>query len=463
MMASASRLLYLLPLALIAAGLAMHVQRVPHAVAAERAPAELARLRDRDDLNVLFLLVDTLRADRLSAYGYGRPTSPTIDALARSGIRFARHTSQSSWTKASMASLWTATYPVSTGILRFDDALPDAAPMPAETLQARGLQTAGIWRNGWVAPNFGFAQGFTVYHKPSYGAVKTAHRRNTPTSRIAGSDRDITDSAIEFIRVEGHRPWLLYLHYMDVHQYLSDETSALFGTTYSDIYDNSIHWVDRQIGALLLALDEAGLRERTIVVLAADHGEAFREHDSEGHAKDLYGEVIQTPWIVHLPFDLETGVVVDAPSRNVDVWPTIFDLIGEEAPADRDGRSLLPDVLAALEGRVLPTTEPAFAHLDRSWGRVGVEPRWIIAATDPPYRLIFHPDGKQANELYDLATDPRERQNRYESDPETAARLEKSAREYAARKRAGWAAEKKTIELDDMMMGQLRAIGYAIE
>ncbi|MBK7949691.1 MAG: sulfatase [Deltaproteobacteria bacterium] len=463
-MASASRLLYLLPLALIAAGLMMHLQQsMPSAVSAENVLDELERLREREDLNVLFLLVDTLRADRLSAYGYPRPTSPTIDALARTGIRFAQHTSQSSWTKASMASLWTSTYPVATGILRFDDALPDAARMPAEILKARGLQTAGIWRNGWVAPNFGFAQGFSVYHKPSFGAVKTAHRRNTPTSRIAGSDQDITDSAIEFIRVEGHRPWLLYLHYMDVHQYLSDETSALFGTTYSDIYDNSIHWVDRQIQALLSALDEAGLRDRTIVVLVADHGEAFSEHDTEGHAKDLYGEVIETPFVVHLPFDLEPGAVVESASSNVDVWPTIFDLLGEAAPEERDGRSLVPDVLAALRSEAPRETEPVFAHLDRSWGRVGIEPRWIIAATDPPYRLIFHPDGKQKNELYDLAADPLERENRYEAEPETAARLERSARDYAARSRSSWALEKKTIELDDMLMGQLRAIGYAIE
>jgi arylsulfatase A-like enzyme len=462
-MISASRLLYLLPLALIAAGLILEFHRAERPVSPEQALDAFRQLDERDDLNVLFLLVDTLRADRLSAYGYSRPTSSAIDSLARSGIRFARHTSQSSWTKASMASLWTATYPVSTGILRFDDALPDAAAMPAEILQARGLSTAGIWRNGWVAPNFGFGQGFAVYHKPTYGTIKTAHRRETPTSRIAGSDQDITDSAIEFIRVEGHRPWLLYLHYMDVHQYLSDEASALFGTTYSDIYDNSIHWVDRQIQTLLDALDDAGLKDRTIIVLAADHGEAFGEHANEGHAKDLYGEVIQTPLIVHLPFDIEPGIVVESPSRNVDIWPTVFDLLGEPALAETDGRSLLPDVVSAVEHSAPRASEPVFSHLDRTWGRVGVEPRWIIAATDYPHRLIFYPADGPDNELYDLVQDPGELENRYQSDHETAERLERSARDYAGRARSTWAIEKKTVELDDMMMGQLRAIGYAIE
>lgn len=462
-MTSASRLFYLLPLALITAGLLLHLQQVPRVVAPADAADAFARLKERQDLNVLFLLVDTLRSDRLSSYGYRRPTSPTIDALAAGGIRFARHTTQSSWTKASMAALWTSTYPVATGVLRFDDALPDAAAMPAEALQARGMLTAGIWRNGWVAPNFGFSQGFAVYHKPSYGNVKTAHRRDTPTSRIAGSDQDITDSAIEFIRVEGHRPWFLYLHYMDVHQYLSDEESALFGTTYSDIYDNSIHWVDRQMQTLFDALDEAGLSDRTIIVLAADHGEEFGEHANEGHAKDLYGEVIQTPLVVRLPFEIRPGIVVETASRNVDIWPTLFDLLGMPAPAESDGRSLVPDVTAAVAGSPPRETGPVFAHLDRAWGRVNVAPRWIVAATDYPHRLIFHPDGSSPNELYDLAKDPGEHENRYESDPETAKRLERSAREYSARAPSSWALEKKTVELDDMMMGQLRAIGYAIE
>ncbi|MEZ4333669.1 MAG: sulfatase [Myxococcota bacterium] len=462
-MSSVSRFFYLLPLALIAAGLLLHIQQTPRTRSREEALAAIESLAQRRDLNVLFLLVDTLRADRLSSYGYARSTSPTIDALARTGIRFAHHLSQSSWTKASMASLWTATYPVSTGILRYDDALPDAAEMPAEVLKARGLLTAGIWRNGWVAPNFGFDQGFTVYHKPNYGAVKTAHRRDTPTSRIAGSDQDITDSAIEFIRVEGHRPWFLYLHYMDVHQYLSDETSAIFGTTYSDIYDNSIHWVDRQIRALLHAIDQAGHGDRTIVVLAADHGEAFGEHDSEGHAKDLYGEVIQTPLVVHLPFDIEPGIVVESPSRNVDVWPTIFALLGEAVPDDSDGRSLLPEVAAAVSGGASRVEEPVFAQLDRSWGRVGVAPNGLIATTLWPHRLIFHPDDGRPSELYDLAADPGERDDRSGAERETAERLERMARAYAERPRSRWAREKKTVELDAMLMGQLRAIGYAIE
>ena len=140
---------------------------------------DIERLAQRDDLNVLFILVDTLRADRLGSYGYERDTSPTIDALAADGARFANHLSQSSWTKCSMASLWTALYPARTRITRFEDAIPDTALLPAEILRDAGFRTAGVYRNGWVAPNFGFGQGFEVY--------------STPTTEQAGVDPEVIE------------------------------------------------------------------------------------------------------------------------------------------------------------------------------------------------------------------------------------------------------------------------------
>ena len=127
---------------------------------------DIVALRERDDLNVIFMVVDTLRADRLGMYGYERDTSPVLDSLATRGIVFKHVIAQSSWTKTSMASLWTATNPAKNGILRFNHKLPDEVRFPAEIFLEAGFRTAGIWRNGWVAPNFGFAQGFETYVKP---------------------------------------------------------------------------------------------------------------------------------------------------------------------------------------------------------------------------------------------------------------------------------------------------------
>jgi glucan phosphoethanolaminetransferase (alkaline phosphatase superfamily) len=115
---------------------------------------DVASLSDRDDLNVVFVLIDTLRADRMGSYGYERATTPVLDYFAARGLRFAEHRAQSSWTKTSMASLWTGLYPQRTDVLTYQDTVAAAATLPAEIFQSAGFETVGIWRNGWVAPNF---------------------------------------------------------------------------------------------------------------------------------------------------------------------------------------------------------------------------------------------------------------------------------------------------------------------
>jgi arylsulfatase A-like enzyme len=257
---------------------------------------DLLALRERSDLNVLFVLVDTLRADRLGGYGYARNTSPNLDALAATGIRFAQMISQSSWTKCSMASLWTGLYPVRSRVRRAYDVVSPEARMPAEIFQEAGFRTAGIWRNGWIDPNFGFSQGFEIYLSPRSERSRSARvvRLENPNVSLDGDDADILNSALEFLRAHGHERWFLYLHMMDVHQYAYSEEQALFGTSYSDSYDNSIRWVDSLLGHLFSELVERGLRERTVIVFSSDHGEAFGEHGGEGHARNVYGEVTQT-------------------------------------------------------------------------------------------------------------------------------------------------------------------------
>jgi arylsulfatase A-like enzyme len=211
--------------------------RIPPGI--ERGPVgsadDIARLRERDDLNVLFVLIDTLRADRLGSYGYARETSPQLDRVAARGVRFANHLAQSSWTKCSMASLWSGMYPARTGITRYDDVIPVEARLPAEILKEAGFRTVGIYRNGWVAPTFGFDQGFDVYMRPSSRPVPPQVRIENPTVKLRGTDEDTIAAALEFLRIYGDERWFLYLHLMDVHEYLYDEESALFGSSYSDI------------------------------------------------------------------------------------------------------------------------------------------------------------------------------------------------------------------------------------
>ena len=175
---------------------------------------------------------------------------------------------------------------------------------------------------------------------------------------------------------------------MDLHQYVYDDRSAVFGTSYSDVYDQSIHWTDRLIGLFLTKLDERGLLERTIVVIASDHGEAFREHGSEGHARNLYGEVTHVPLIISLPFLLEPGIRVRADGLE---RRHLADAARPARPAAAARRRRRVAGAAGARGRrdssraVRPSERPIFAQLARGWGNPkvgrGVARRGHVART----------------------------------------------------------------------------------
>ena len=396
-----------------------------------RRPAsseQVLALRDQPDTNVLFVLIDTLRAARLGSYGHARDTSPMLDYMASTGVRFHRQLAQSSWTKASMASLWTGLNPARTGIVSAEHAAPVEATMPAEILREAGFRTAGVWRNGWVAPNFGFGQGFEVYERPLPAPVPASVRRDHPQVSLDGTDLDVVDTAIEFLQVHGRERWFLYVHLMDVHQYLYDLDSAVFGSTYVDIYDNSVLHTDRLVGRLLTHLAERDLLQKTLVVIASDHGEAFMERGYEGHATQVYPESTEVPFILGFPFLLEPGVVIESRTRNIDIWPTVLDLLGLPALPEADGRSLLPEILAATAGEPIPRkAAPAVAHLDRNWGTPGSAPLRSIALVDDGFRLVRREGegvaGAAVEELFHGASDPEEVVNVIDEHPEIVERL----------------------------------------
>lgn len=431
-----------------------------------RPASEIQNLRQRDHLNVVFILVDTLRADRVGAYGYERPTSPTIDALAAQGILFRNVLAQSTWTKSSMASLWTGTYPASNGVVRFNHVLPQEALLPAEIFRQAGYRTAGIWRNGWVAPNFGFDQGFEFYLNPKPGRERQRLESGHPSGRLLpGTDEDLVQSAFEFIDSFGRERFFLYLHFMDLHQYVYDESSARFGTSYSDVYDQSIHWIDRLIGLVLDRIDSVGQLENTLVVIASDHGEAFLEHGLEGHARNLYSEVVNVPLVIALPFRLDPGIVVKERALNVDVWPTVLDLLGMPSLPSPDGVSLVPQILAAagVEGAPAPAGDSrvAIAQLDRRWGSTK-ETDPMVSVTDDHLRLVWRVEHPAQSELYDLGKDPGEHDNLYDPKDPGAEHLQEIARQYYENAKSPWGVPAVEVEVDELRLNQLRALGYVI-
>jgi len=428
---------------------------------------DLRSLASRErPLNVVFIVIDMLRADRLSAYGYHRDTSPVMEDLASRGILFQNVESQSSWTKASMASMWTGLYPERVGVKRFFHALPTEAKLPAEIFKEAGYRTGGIWRNGWVAPNFQFNQGFDLYLRPQKylppGGIK--RRQNPSAHPLQGTDYDATSSAIEFMQAYKDEPFFLYIHYMDVHQYLYADISPEYGSSLSDIYDSSIFWTDKNIEYFMQALVNLGLADDTLVVIASDHGESFFEHGIEGHARQLYNETGDVPLIFVPPFDLDPGIVVETQVANVDVWPTILDLVGLEGLVNPEGRSLVPlmEAAAAGQGGAEDSGVPVFAQLDRSWGQVDAESNPQISVLKEPYRLLYNETAPEQIELFDHTQDPGEQRNLASDQPEIAAELVAEIEAFKARDSPGWETAPE-VEIDEMRIHQLRALGYVIE
>jgi arylsulfatase A-like enzyme len=423
---------------------------------------DIERLAERSDLNLVFILIDTLRADRLGSYGYERDTSPTIDRYASTGIRFGRHLSQASWTKASMASFWTGYYPARNGVTRSVDLLAEDAVMPAEILREAGFFTVGLYRNGWVAPNFGFGQGFDVYVRPPSTLIPPRVRFENPTISTHGTDEGIVQSAVEFLRVHGHKRFFLYVHMMDVHEYVYDEEAAQFGGTYSDIYDNAILWEDHVVGALLDLLADRGLAEKTLVVIGADHGEAFRERGVEGHARRVFRETTEVPLFLILPFRLEPGAVVQSRTRNVDVWPTVLDLLGLDVPPGLDGRSMRPEILAAVRGQAATGPEAmGIAHLDQNWGQQDAPPAISVAVADGSHRYVRSEEaGRVVEQLFDARLDPLELEDRADTEPAELERLRAVADAYLEESPPWGAAP--TRDIDELELNQLRALGYAL-
>ncbi|HXV36566.1 MAG TPA: sulfatase [Myxococcota bacterium] len=427
--------------------------------------SELLALRSRVDLSLVFIVVDTLRADRMSLYGYRRRTTPVIDALAQSGITFERVIAQSSWTKTSMASLWTATYPAANGVSRFDSALPAAAEMPAEILERTGYRTVGIWRNGWVAANFGFDQGFDVYYTPKAGTADRLERRSPAAASIGGTDEDVLIAARDFLEQFGERKFFLYLHLMDLHQYVFDDDADDFGPSYSDAYDRALDWTDRVIGAIVQALDDSGAMARTVVAIASDHGEAFLEHGREGHGYDLHREVVEVPFVIIAPLRLEPGIRVAETIGNVDVWPTLLDLLGAPPLAGVDGRSQLPRIIAAHDasnrrGSAEPA-RPVISQLDQHWGGRGA-PRLLVSITDADARLIVQPGQIDSAALYDRRADPLEAANRAARDPTKLRAMLEQIDAHLQSAAPPWGAESETVDVDALRLDQLRALGYRV-
>jgi arylsulfatase A-like enzyme/HEAT repeat protein len=348
-----------------------------------RGAIDTTGLPTQDGAHVLLITIDALRADHLGTYGYERPTSPGLDALAKEATLFERTYAQAPHSSYSLSSLETSEY--------LHEIVELARPLPTETLatvfKAHGYHTAAFFTDGIFHTE---GARLSQYRDQAFGFALFDH-----TNRESEDQTDRVLAEADRIKSLGEPPSFLWVHYFDVHEPYQE---TRFGTGNMDRYDSEIAHVDRELVRLLTELKKRFGRE-IIVAITADHGEEFREHGGVYHGSTLYDEQVRVPLILKAAALAPKRLT--QPVEVIDVAPTLLGLAGIKAPQSMRGR----DLRALAVGRVTDAGPVFSAVLTK---RMAL--RW-------PFKLIAD---LRFNlfELYDLEKDPSERKNLANREPQ---------------------------------------------
>ena len=348
--------------------------------------------------NVVLIVVDTLRADKLGCYGYPGASSPEIDRLAEEGVRFARVVSQSSWTRPSIGSLLTSRYPRELGIYREKNhVLDDRFHTLAELLQRAGYTTLGATANPNINSTFNFAQGFDDYLDSNvlWRWMEADEDHVSYQERPIQTANELFGELLKRVeRTSG--PWYLQVTIMEMHEYADrrliegrGDEAGLPLSAMEPLYVDALRRVSVVIGAFVETLAALPGWEDTLFCVTSDHGEGLTDHpdvaDSRSHGYLLYESQVSVPLILYATGDLlPRGRVVDAPVRLLDLMPTILELAGVPGPEPR-GVSLA----GVLRGQAAPELPEAFVVETSFRGRNK------IAAVSEDWKYIENRDGHQ--------------------------------------------------------------------
>ncbi len=374
--------------------------------------------------NVLLVTFDTTRADYIRCYGNQRIQTPTLDGLARDGVRFARALSAAPITAPSHTTILTGRYPIAHGVR--DNGLftlgKDQLTL-AEILRAHGYATAAAVGAYPVIARFGLNQGFDLYDDHLTGIYEDYRgQRVMPKERLFFDERraaQVNEAILPWLKKHAGRPdgkpFFAWVHYFDPHQPF--EPPAPYDELYADdLYDGEIAYADSRLGFLLDYLKKQGELDRTLVVMAADHGEGLGEHDEITHAILAYNSTLHVPLIIRPPSEFPyRGTVVSHWVGTVDIVPTILDLLGIEIPDTVQGHSLRP--FWTNDGQPSRWSDVHYAEnlsprLTHGWGELRV-------LVEGSMKYIHGP----TPELYDLDTDPDELHDLARERPGEAQRM----------------------------------------
>lgn len=449
------------------------------------------------DPDVFVIVIDSLRQDRT---GPDSPT-PELGALAMRGRKYSRAYSQASWTKPSVASLFTSLYPSAHGANLRRDRLPAGVQTLPELLAARGYRTAVFSANPWISPAFGFERGVQNFYesetetfarlvmilrmikmvdKPVPGRPLTSALRSLEgafgltAARRSNCERDtaIVDAFTSWLEAgdASDRPSFAYFHLMSPHipydppdrnhDFTAADQVALLLSTEAipeerhrlllELYDLTIEHGDKLLGRLVDAIDLNERQAGSVIVVTADHGEEFYEHGRWGHGKSLYDEVVNVPLVI-AGAGVEAGTSSAEPAMLIDVLPTIAGITEAGANPEWQGRDLL-----ATDPSGNGDAAIAYAELMREGG---FESYMLVRDGKKYIETVSGVGSEQKNEFYDLDADPAESNNIVASQSQEMAAALTRMRD---RSRAGNVSRQETdqTEIDDAARQRLEALGY---
>jgi arylsulfatase A-like enzyme/Tfp pilus assembly protein PilF len=402
------------------------------------------RPRDLRNANVLLITLDTTRADHIGAYGSANAQTPNLDRLASQGLLFEQCITPSGYTLPSHSSIMTGLYPPAHGVrLNGDAALADEQNTLAEALSAKGYRTGGFVGAFVLDGRWGISQGFQHYDdKFQLGADQ-----KLDLQRVQRPANQVVDAALHWLGQESAKPFFAWVHMYDAHTpYEPPEPfrSRFQGPTAA--YDGEISFADSQVGRLLEWIEKRGLRENTIVIVTADHGEGLGSHGEEEHGYYVYDYSVRVPLIVRVPG--LTGRRIAAQVRTVDILPTVLDLLGAERAARLDGESLL-----TILGAERPPVRYAYSESVATKLQYGWAGLYSLRTTE--HKFIEAP----RSELYELKRDPDETTNRLDDLRRVARDLK--TRLAAIREEAIQRAPKaQEANLDSETLAKLASLGY---
>lgn len=409
----------------------------------------LSALARAEAPNIIFVTIDTTRADRMGFLGSKRGVTPNLDKVALQGVVFERAYSQAPLTPVSHATIFTGTYPQFHTVTDFGHPLPSLLPSLPEILQKTGYHTAAFIGSMILDPKAnmapGFDRGFDLFDAGFHQKRGPDEDRYHNIERRAG---DVVNHAIAWLNKNQKPPFFIWIHLYDPHA--PYDPPAPYNTRFKDPYDGEVAYADASLGKLFTFLRQRSLYDRALIAVMSDHGESLGAHGESMHGIFLYDETIRVPLLFKLPGQLLAGRRVGARVRLVDVAPTLLTMLSVPLPPTFQGESLVP---LMKPGQRLPPELPAYAETDYPHRAFG----WSALRSLRTGKYLFVRAPKR--ELYDESQDKGAEHNLSARSPAITDTLQAQLDQFRERT-ASFKDKPEQVSLTSDQKENLSALGY---